>query len=587
MKHLSFRIKIMIVFITIGILQGGIMGYFAYSHARTLIFNNKKNEMENMLEKINISITDKVSYMTQLGQSTATSQIVRNNIHMGEDYLQVGRSKRNIAEYFSALALSFEPLSNIMIIDRSNILYSTYDYYRLQDFDLLTSLYYLAVSEHMGKPVWLGVQDNLLSGMEGIMGPEKVLTMVEPITDFYNREVIAVLIMDLNPETFLDIMHTENASFPHQMTFMLDQNQALIAGDEKTTSQAIEAVCALKEQEKLKGREKSASEIMVGQERMAVSVRVNEATGWKIYTMVPYSDISAQVQSLNHSILFSIVLCNLFIIFCLLAVSFAITAPVKKLISAMKEVQQGNFNYRIENKRSDEMGLLMDTFNYMVFKIDMLIKEVYQEKLAQKNAELEALQSQINPHFLYNTLDTINWMLIRKKEYEISRIVISLGEMMKYAVSRYSRTIELREEIRHISNYLLIQKERMENKLEYEIDVPDEYQSIQIPRLILQPLVENAIIHGIEAGGKVCVRAYGMDEGCCLEVSDNGVGMDAKQLKRLRERTMEPKVNHTSIGVENVDKRIKLFYGEEYGLRIESEPEKGTVISFCIPGSPH
>ena len=146
--------------------------------------------------------------------------------------------------------------------------------------------------------------------------------------------------------------------------------------------------------------------------------------------------------------------------------SLAITAPVKKLIEAMREVQQGNFDYRIDNKRSDEMGRLMETFNYMVFKIDMLIKEVYQEKLAQKNAELEALQSQINPHFLYNTLDTINWMLLEKKEYEISGIVVSLGEMMKYAISRSSRTVALREEIRHVSNYLLIQKERMEDKLE-------------------------------------------------------------------------------------------------------------------------
>ena len=121
------------------------------------------------------------------------------------------------------------------------------------------------------------------------------------------------------------------------------------------------------------------------------------------------------MQSLNHSILLSIILCNLLILVCLLVVSLAITAPVKKLIEAMREVQQGNFDYRIDNKRSDEMGRLMETFNYMVFKIDMLIKEVYQEKLAQKNAELEALQSQINPHFLYNTLDTINWMLLEKR----------------------------------------------------------------------------------------------------------------------------------------------------------------------------
>nr|WP_252205514.1 sensor histidine kinase [Enterocloster bolteae] len=571
----------MIVFITIGILQGGIMGYFAYSHARSLIFNNKKNEMENMLEKINISVTDKVSYMTQLGQSTATSQIVRNNIHSGEDYLQVGRSKRNIAEYFSSLVLSFEPLNNIMIIDRSNILYSTYDYYRLQDFDLVSSKYYEAASEHGGQPVWLGLQDNLLFYMEGITGPEKVLTMVEPITDFYNQEVIAVLIMDLNPDTFLDILHTENASFPHQMTFMLDQNQRLIAGDEKTVSQVIDAVCAME------NRGGESKELMVGQERMALSVIENEATGWKIYTMVPYSDISAQVQSLNHSILLSIILCNLLILVCLLVVSLAITAPVKKLIEAMREVQQGNFDYRIDNKRSDEMGLLMETFNYMVFKIDMLIKEVYQEKLAQKNAELEALQSQINPHFLYNTLDTINWMLLEKKEYEISGIVVSLGEMMKYAISRSSRTVALREEIRHVSNYLLIQKERMEDKLEYEIDIPHQYESVQVPRLILQPLVENAIIHGIETGGKVSIRVYEREEdgGCWLEVSDNGAGMDEEQLKRLRDGTTEMRMDHRSIGVENVNKRIRLYYGEEFGLMIESRLGEGTVIRFCIPGN--
>nr|WP_306806211.1 sensor histidine kinase [Enterocloster bolteae] len=571
----------MIVFITIGILQGGIMGYFAYSHARSLIFNNKKNEMENMLEKINISVTDKVSYMTQLGQSTATSQIVRNNIHSGEDYLQVGRSKRNIAEYFSSLVLSFEPLNNIMIIDRFNILYSTYDYYRLQDFDLVSSKYYEAASEHGGQPVWLGLQDNLLFYMEGITGPEKVLTMVEPITDFYNQEVIAVLIMDLNPDTFLDILHTENASFPHQMTFMLDQNQRLIAGDEKTVSQVIDAVCAME------NRGGESKELMVGQERMALSVIENEATGWKIYTMVPYSDISAQVQSLNHSILLSIILCNLLILVCLLVVSLAITAPVKKLIEAMREVQQGNFDYRIDNKRSDEMGRLMETFNYMVFKIDMLIKEVYQEKLAQKNAELEALQSQINPHFLYNTLDTINWMLLEKKEYEISGIVVSLGEMMKYAISRSSRTVALREEIRHVSNYLLIQKERMEDKLEYEIDIPHQYESVQVPRLILQPLVENAIIHGIETGGKVSIRVYEREEdgGCWLEVSDNGAGMDEEQLKRLRDGTTEMRMDHRSIGVENVNKRIRLYYGEEFGLMIESRLGEGTVIRFCIPGN--
>ena len=178
-------------------------------------------------------------------------------------------------------------------------------------------------------------------------------------------------------------------------------------------------------------------------------------------------------------------------------------------------------------------------------------------------------------------------MLLEKKEYEISGIVVSLGEMMKYAISRSSRTVALREEIRHVSNYLLIQKERMEDKLEYEIDIPHQYESVQVPRLILQPLVENAIIHGIETGGKVSIRVYKREEdgGCWLEVSDNGAGMDEEQLKRLRDGTTEMRMDHRSIGVENVNKRIRLYYGEEFGLTIESRLGEGTVIRFCIPGN--
>ena len=579
MRQLSFRMKIMIVFITIGIFQGSIMGYFAYNHARRIIFSNKKNEMENMLEKINVSVTDKVSHMTQLGQSTATSQIVRNNIHNGDDYLQIGRGKRNIAEYFSPLVLSFDPLSNIMIIDRSNIVYSTYDYYRLQDFDLLSSEYYKIASQNIGQPVWLGLQDNLLSYVEEIAGPDKVLTMVQPIMDFYNEEIIAVLIMDLKPETFQMILRTENDAFPNQMTFILDQNQNLIAGDEKTSFKAVDTIRNMEMTGQLSG------EIVVDQNRMAVCSVVNKETGWKIYTIVPYSDISKQVQSLNHSILLIILVCNVLILCFLFIVSFAVTAPVKKLSRAMKEVQQGNFDCHITNKRRDEMGGLIDTFNYMVFKIDVLIKEIYQEKLAQKNAELKALQSQINPHFLYNTLDTINWMLLEKEEYGISSIVVSLGEMMKYVVSRSSRTVALEEEIRHISHYLLIQKERMEDKLEYEIDVPERYRQLQVPRLILQPLVENSVIHGLEDGGKVKVRAYEENETgeCCLEVSDNGIGISLEKLDQIKSGTGSAGQDHMSIGMENVNRRIKLLYGERYGLRIESEQGKGTKICFCVP----
>ena len=271
-----------------------------------------------------------------------------------------------------------------------------------------------------------------------------------------------------------------------------------------------------------------------------------------------------------------------------------IASPVESLIQFMNEYGEYYNKNRLPVLGSNEIAQIsvsvnkmLDNLQVMTRKIVRTQEQLYVAELAKKQAELTALQIQMNPHFLYNTLDTINWMLLEKKEYEISGIVVSLGEMMKYAISRSSRTVALREEIRHVSNYLLIQKERMEDKLEYEIDIPHQYESVQVPRLILQPLVENAIIHGIETGGKVSIRVYEREEdgGCWLEVSDNGAGMDEEQLKRLRDGTTEMRMDHRSIGVENVNKRIRLYYGEEFGLMIESRLGEGTVIRFCIPGN--
>lgn len=581
MAGLTFRTKIMTVFIAVGILQGAIMGFFAYNHATNIIYNNKESEMENMMDKIDVSVSDKVHYLTQLAQSTVTSQIVRNNIHEGADLLQIGQSKRTISQYFSALALSFEPLCNIMIIDKSNILYSPYDYYRVYDFDMPSSHYYQIASEHIGSAVWLGMQDNLMNSVEGVAGPDQVLTLVSSVTDFYNEQVIAILIMDLNPETFRATLSNEYDSFPNQTTFMLDQNQKLICGDNKATDQIVEGI-----RTHLEELEDGCTKVEIDGESMLAAIKTNQETGWKICSLVPMSDIGAQVQNLNYSIIKTAAACIVGVSIFLFLASYALTAPINKLIHAMKEVQKGNFQCRIKHKRKDEMGRLIDTFNFMVNKIQTLIQEVYEEKLAQKNAELKALQSQINPHFLYNTLDTINWMLLEKQEYEISEIVVSLGNMMKYAIHTHSKTAFVEEELEHVSNYLLIQKERMEDKLEYEIHIPDQMKRVVMPRLMLQPLVENAVIHGIEPtlhGGTVKLEGWEQEASYVIMIWDNGIGIEPDRLKELRSGAIHPSESHSSIGLDNVIRRLRLFYGEKSRLKIESSPEKGTKIYLIIP----
>ena len=223
----------------------------------------------------------------------------------------------------------------------------------------------------------------------------------------------------------------------------------------------------------------------------------------------------------------------------------------------------------------------------MVDKINTLIRQVYQEKIAQKNAEVQALQAQINPHFLYNTLDSVNWMLIDREEYDISDIIISLGSLMRYCIEDENAFVPLDREVEYVISYLKIQKNRLEDKLEYQVQVDNALREEKVPKLILQPMVENAITHGIEPRrqkGKVSILIRDAGEEILVTVEDDGIGMTPEQLNHLKEELPDlEKEGHTGIGLRNVDRRIRLHYGEQYRIRIESVYGEGTSIHLRIP----
>lgn len=211
-----------------------------------------------------------------------------------------------------------------------------------------------------------------------------------------------------------------------------------------------------------------------------------------------------------------------------------------------------------------------------------MICEVYQKKIEQKNAEIRALQAQINPHFLYNTLDSINWMLIERDEQDISDVVISLGEILRYAVGGQNHLVPLGSEARYIESYLFIQKNRLEDRLNYQWELAEDTLDVLVPRLIMQPIVENAVIHGIEPlkkGGVILMKAWIEKEMLLIRVTDNGRGMNQEELEALRE-----KISGTdeieNIGMRNIQRRMELTYGQEQAMEIESVQGEGTTITL-------
>jgi two-component system sensor histidine kinase YesM len=265
----------------------------------------------------------------------------------------------------------------------------------------------------------------------------------------------------------------------------------------------------------------------------------------------------------------------------------SITKPIKMLCDKTAMVAKGDFTTRTSCNNHDELAVLSESFNDMASKLELQVNRIRQEQENLRNMESKLLQAQISPHFLYNTLDTIVWLIEGNRNKEAIDIVISLSEFFRIVVSKGKDFITIKEEEIHIKSYLHIQQSRYKDILDYEINIPKELHQYQILKLTLQPLVENSLYHGVKmlrARGKITVTGVKVGEDICFYVADNGIGMDEEELEALRKTIDMPGSEQSAgFGLTNVNKRIKLNYGNQYGLEIHSKKGAGTQINIRIP----
>lgn len=267
-----------------------------------------------------------------------------------------------------------------------------------------------------------------------------------------------------------------------------------------------------------------------------------------------------------------------------LITSNSITRPIKELCENIRMVGQGDFSIRPIASYNDEIQTLSNSFDHMVERIGDLVKDIRREQENLRRTELKLLQAQINPHFLYNTFDTIMWLAEDQQTRQVMEITTSLSSFFRTTLSKGQDFISLREEELHVRSYLEIQQIRYRDILEYEITIPQELYEHTVPKLTLQPLVENALYHGIKQKrdiGKITVTAHKQDGHLLLGVQDDGIGMSSDELNALRKDILD-RVSRKGFGLANVHERIQLYYGEEYGLELESKPGQGTTVTVIL-----
>ena len=324
-------------------------------------------------------------------------------------------------------------------------------------------------------------------------------------------------------------------------------------------------------------------------EKRLVTVKRISYTGWKIVSVVPMKSFSMGLNDTKYFVVILVSLSLIAIITINQLVSAGIAKPLKKLNNSVKEWESGNMNPSIYIGGPTEVEHLGKTLSSTVKQIDQLMKDIVVKQEEKRKSELDALQSQINPHFLYNTLDSVVWMIEGEKNKEAVFMITQLASLFRISLSKGKTIISIEDEIKHAKNYMNIQLVRYKNKFSVEFDIEPDILKCCTVKLIVQPILENAIYYGMEymdGEGEIRVHGYKNENDVFIDVEDNGLGMRQEEVDNLlieNEESPRVKKHGSGVGLINVNKRIKLRFGEEYGLEIESVPDEGTRVRIHIP----
>lgn len=327
------------------------------------------------------------------------------------------------------------------------------------------------------------------------------------------------------------------------------------------------------------------------QESYFTAKATSSYTGWTYLHTTPFQEMFQRVQVIKDLVMGVFVLLLIVALACGAKLSVSITRPIQQLIANMRKIEQGNLDKlkeeslgRMPSPSHNEVSLLYRTYIKMIRRIRELIDENYAKQLLLRETELKALQAQINPHFLYNTLESVNWLAKLNKQDKISEMVEALAFLLRNAVNLQEQLIPLERELDIVHSYVTIQKTRFEERLNFELDLEEGVETALIPKLTLQPLVENAIHYALEPRIEPChiiirVRRKGSTLEICVE--DDGPGMTSDFIARLHSGKV--KTRGQGIGLANIEERIQLTFGQAWGVRLESGPGQGTAVHVCIP----
>ena len=550
--------------------------FIALNYTKNSIYENSINYTSQIIKQVNYDIDSYVKYLENISFIVSTSSDVSNYLYNeGQTDMEREEEKERILSQFKTIMDSRSDIYNIAVVANNgrSILNDGGDefteYINVRDQDW----YKAALEAKDGTAISSShVQNAIKSSYKW------VITLSKALINYNNAQNEGVFFVDLNYTSISELCNNNNIGNKGYI-FILDEDGNIIYHPKQQLmyggliTENVDDIMACKE-----------NYFNTGDKIYTISK--SDKTGWTVVGAANTSELLKNNKQAQMMYLLVAAVLLLGVILISSIIAREITRPIRQLRDSMSMVEEGQFDKaNVAVTAKNEIGSLSKSFNVMTERIHTLMEQnVYEQKQKRKN-EMKALQAQINPHFLYNTLDSIIWMSEAGQNEEVVLMTSALAKLLRQSISNDREQVTVEEEIEYVRSYLTIQKMRYKDKLEYSIEVSPEINHIMIIKFALQPLVENAIYHGLkykETKGNLNIRGYERGDKAYITIADDGVGMDEDVLEHIFDETMKEHKSN-GVGVPNVQKRLQLYYGPEYGISYISRKGVGTVATVTVP----
>ncbi|MCU6794702.1 sensor histidine kinase [Paenibacillus sp. WQ 127069] len=577
---MSLRHKIMLGVILLVFIPIVLMGSITYKLFNGAIEKQTENFYANSLLETDRKIQYALNEMNVISDLSITQPVIQQFLkrkYTGELRESEGAASRQLLTELNNLLLSHPKITSLTLYNQNELVHSsraapaaTYEMLKQQP-------WYGQMRALNGRPLWLGPFENSTAS-------DQQLTHVRTIKDYYSLDDIGTLVLTVKTDAVDHVFWEAGTIKEGEMMVVNHQGLVLFSKSGQHLGKQI-SFPFLQSHE-----ERHAYVDTYEGEQTFITYYPSQISGWYLVALTPLNQMYAETAGIRNLALgllvFALLSVILFDVLFIRKLVHSIISVVKALRLAesgkFTEVRQGSEVYR------DESGLLVRGFNRMSGQIQELIRRVEVEQERKKEAEMQALVAQINPHFIYNSLETINSMAVLQGNKEISRLVISLGKLLRISISETQELVPIATELEHVKHYLFIQMCRFGDKLNYEMELPDTWKRHLTLKLIVQPIVENALYHGIEPmqeQGLIRIRVMEVGTDLVVEVADNGHGIEPSRLEELfagRQQSTD-KTRHRGVGMKNVHDRLRIRFGGSYGIMVCSTRGEGTIVRIRMP----